>query len=80
MLSVRRPLSAAAVVPSDAHDPSTNYGSTEGDDMTVQAPGSGVIVHIAGRVLNEDVEDFRAVWLTPDDPGVVEKLCDALAR
>lgn len=61
-------------------DPSTHYGSTEGDGTTVQAPGYGVIVHIAGRLQNEDVEDFRGVWLTPDDPSVAEKLCDALTR
>jgi hypothetical protein len=59
-------------------DVSTGPQVTHGDGLTVQAPGFGVIAHIAG--LDPPDGPHRGIFHDIDDPAVAAKLCAALTR
>ncbi len=49
--------------------------TAHGSDLTVMAPGYGVIVNIAGRGSDDG---FHGTFIAPEDPAVADKLCAAL--
>jgi hypothetical protein len=53
-------------------------GSDAGIGVRVQAPGFGVILHVAG--LSKADETFHGIFITEDDPAVAARLCAALTR
>jgi hypothetical protein len=57
-------------------DESTGPNIVHGNGVTIQAPGYGVIAHIAGLELPDGT--FHGVFKFVDDPAVVEELCAAL--
>jgi hypothetical protein len=59
-------------------DVSSGEQPTHGDVLTLQAPGFGVIAHIAG--LNPDDPAGHGIVRSVDDPAVAAKLCAALTR
>ena len=60
-------------VPGDESTASTTY---HGSEFKLQAPGAGVIAHIAGLDLPDGTH--RGVFKFIDDPQVAVRLCDAL--
>jgi hypothetical protein len=59
-------------------DESTWPTTVHGDGLTVQAPGFGVIAHVAG--LDSPDGTHRGVFRLPEDPEVAAELCAALTR
>jgi hypothetical protein len=57
-------------------DESSGSGPQHGSDLTISAPGYGVIVHIAGLSLPD--ETHRGTIRFPEDPEVAAELCAAL--
>jgi hypothetical protein len=61
----------------DPNDIDSGVGAAHGE-VTVQAPGFGVIAHIAG--LDRPDDTHRGVFRFSDDPAVAAELCAALTR
>ncbi len=62
----------------DPNDLDSGVRSSHGDGIAVQAPGVGVIVHIAG--LDTPEGTHRGVFRDFSDPAIAAKLCAALTR
>jgi hypothetical protein len=85
------PVGAAPTVTITAHDNwrnvypvpgdlSSELQVNHGDGFTVEAPGFGVIAHIAGMDRREDQEAPHGVSRDITDPAVASELCSALTR
>jgi hypothetical protein len=61
----------------DPNDLDSGVGAAHGE-FTLQAPGFGVIAHIAGRDATD--EPHRGVFRPIEDPAVATRLCAALTR
>ncbi len=61
----------------DPNDIDSGVGASHGE-VTVQAPGFGVIAHIAG--LDRPDDTHRGVFRPIEDPAVAAELCAALTR
>ena len=57
-------------------DESSGSLQERGNNLTISAPGYGVIVHIAGQFVPD--ETFHGTVRFPDDPEVAAELCAAL--
>ena len=61
----------------DPNDIDSGVGASHGE-VTVQAPGFGVIAHIAG--LDRPDDTHRGVFRPIEDPAAAAELCAALTR
>jgi hypothetical protein len=73
-LTIRENWSSLFAVPGDL---SSEFGvHTAGVGVKVQAPGFGVIGHVSG--LDDTRGAHRGIFIVPEDPAVLPKLCTAL--